>query len=167
MPNAKEAIAYSIAIGIVLIGAILVSIISDKNNAETNSSAVVSSETDNSVTCTIEDVGTVQNIDTKPDNRIIVNSDGKSNVVYGGSSQEISLSYYVYLRDSTDAVFQFSVSDDVYAAMSRKKGDTITICSKEDWFGNTYYWQGEKLKNPMQITESKEQNVTETDSDTD
>lgn len=167
VPDTKQIIAYSIAIGIILTGAILASIMSYKNDAETNNSAAVSGKTDNSVVCTIENVGTVQNIDTKPDNRIIVDSDGKSNVVYGGSSQEISLSYYVYLRDTNDTVFQFSVSDDVYAAMSRKIGDTITICSKEDWFGNAYYWQGKKLKNPMQITESKEQNVTATDSDTD
>lgn len=153
VPDAKETIAFSIAIGIILIGAILASIMSYKNDTETNSSAAVSSETDNSVTCTIEDVGTVQNIDTKPDNRIIVNSDGKSNVVYGGSSQEISLSYYVYLRDTNDAVFQFSVSDDVYAAMSRKIGDTITIDLKTDLFGSAYYWQGNRLEKPLQITE--------------
>lgn len=149
----KQIIAFCIAIGIILTGAIAVSIITTKNDTETTGSAVTENVADNSITCIIEDVGTVQDIDTKPDSRIIVDSDGKSNIVYNGSSQEVSQNYYVYLRDTNDAVFQFSVSSDVYAAMSRKTGDTITIYSKETLFGKAYYWQNKELKNPLKISE--------------
>lgn len=154
----KQIIAITLASVIVLAIGIVISCYIEKYDSETSNSVVT--ETNNSITCIVEDVGKVQNVDTKPDSRIIVDSDGKSNVVYGGSSQEISLSYYVYLKDSNDAVFQFSVSEDVYAAMLRKKGDTITISLKKDWFGNAYYWQGEKLSHPLQMTESSEQNIT-------
>ncbi|MDE6679414.1 MAG: hypothetical protein K2K02_10290 [Ruminococcus sp.] len=136
-----------------LTGIILAVVFALTDNTETGRNTVTDSVTDSSVICTVEDVGTVQNVDTKPDNSIIVDSDGKSSVVYGGSSQETSLSYYVYLKDSNNIVYQFSVIDDVYMAMSRKKGDTITIYSKETLFGNTYYWQGNKLENPLKITE--------------
>lgn len=93
----KQIIAFCIAIGIILTGAIAVSIITTKNDTETTSSAVTENVADNSITCIIEDVGTVQDIDTKPDSRIIVDSDGKSNIVYSGSSQKVSQNYYVYL----------------------------------------------------------------------
>lgn len=156
--NEKQVIAVTLASVITFAIAVVFDCYYKKYDSETSSSVVT--ETNNSITCIVEDVGTVQNVDTKPDSRIIVDSDGKSNVVYGGSSQEISLNYYVYLRDNTDAVFQFSVSSDVYAAMSRKKGDTITISLKENLFGNEYYWQGEKLSHPLQMTESSEQNIT-------
>ncbi len=136
-----------------LTGIILAVVFALTDNTETGRNTVTDSVTDSSVICTVEDVGTVQNVDTKPDNSIIVDSDGKSSVVYGGSSQETSLSYYVYLKDSNNIVYQFSVIDDVYMAMSRKKGDTITIYSKETLFGNTYYWQVNKLENPLKITE--------------
>lgn len=149
----KQIIAFCIAIGIILTGAIAVSIITTKNDTETTSSAVTENVADNSITCIIEDVGTVQDIDTKPDSRIIVDSDGKSNIVYSGSSQKVSQNYYVYLRDTNGAVFQFSVSSDVYAAMSHKTGDTITIYPKETLFGNAYYWQDNELKNPLKISE--------------
>lgn len=160
VPDAKENVAFITAVGILLTGAVVANELYGRNATETDSSAVTTGGADSSVTCIIEDVGTVQNVDTKPDSRIIVDSDGKSNVVYGGSSQEISLSYYVYLKDSNNAVFQFSVSDDVYAAMSRKIGDTITIRLQENLFGNAYYWQGEKLSHPLQMTESSEQDIT-------
>ena len=162
IPDAKKIVAFLTALNVVLTGAVMVSRISDKKATETDSSAVTTGGADSSITCIIEDVGTVQNVDTKPDNSIIVDSDGKASIVYSGSSQETSLSYYVYLKDSNNIVYQFSVTDDVYMAMSRKKGDTITIYSKETLFGNVYYWQGNKLENPLQITEISEQNIIET-----
>ena len=162
VPDAKEIVALLTAVGILLAGAVMTNEISGRNVTETDSSAVTTDEADSSITCIIEDVGTVQNVDTKPDNLVIADSNGKSSFVYGGSSQEISLRYYVYLKDSNNIVYQFSVTDDVYMAMSRKKGDTISIFSKETLFGNVYYWQGNKLENPLQITESSEQNIIET-----
>ena len=162
VPDANEIVVFLTALNVVLTGAVMISRISDKKATETDSSAVTTGGADSSITCIIEDIGTVQNVDTKPDNSIIVDSDGKSSVVYGGSSQETSLSYYVYLKDSNNIVYQFSVTDDVYMAMSHKKGDSITINLKENLFGNTYYWQGNKLENPLQITESSEQNIIET-----
>lgn len=154
----KQVIAITLTSIIVLAIAVVFDCYYKKYDSETSNSVVT--ETNNSITCIVEDVGIVQNVDTSPDNYMIVDSDGKANAIYGGSSQKISLSYYVYLKDSNDAVFQFSVSEDVYAAMSHKKGDTITISLKENLFGNSYYWQGEKLSHPLQMTESSEQNIT-------
>ena len=147
----KQVIAITLASVITLAIAVVFNYYYEKYDSETNNSVVT--ETNNSITCIVEDVGIVQNVDTKPDNRIIVDSDGKSNVVYGENSQKISLNYYVYLKDSDEIVYQFSIDNDVYAAMSHKKGDTITIYSKETLFGNEYYWQGNELKNPLKITE--------------
>lgn len=87
----------------------------------------------NSVICTIEDVKTTQ-------------------------GYKMSTSYYVYLKDDEGVTVQFNVTSDVYAAMSHKKGDTITIYSKEgeglleDIY--CWYWEGHRLRNPMKITES-------------
>lgn len=108
-----------------LTGIILAVVFALTDNTETGRNTVTDSVTDSSINCIVEDVGTVQNVNTK----------------------------YVYLKDSNNIVYQFSVIDDVYMAMSRKKGDTITIYSKETLFGNTYYWQGNKLENPLKITE--------------
>ena len=149
--TSKQLIAFVLASGITL--AVAVAIFSNDKKYDSATSNSVVTETDTSVTCIVEDVGTVQNIDTKPDSHTLIDSDGKASIVYGGSSQEISMSYYIYLKDSNYDVFQFSVNNDVYTAMSRKKGDTITIYSKETLFGNVYYWQGNKLENPLKITE--------------
>lgn len=117
-----------------LTGIILAVVFALTDNTETGRNTVTDSVTDSSINCIVEDVGTVQNVNTK----------------------------YVYLKDNNNIVYQFSVSSDVYVAMSRKKGDNITIDLKEDLFGNAYYWQGEKLRNPLQITESSEQDIIET-----
>ena len=90
-----------------LTGIILAVVFALTDNTETGRNTV----TDSSINCIVEDVGTVQNVNTK----------------------------YVYLKDNNNIVYQFSVSSDVYVAMSRKKGDTISIFSKETLFGNVYY----------------------------
>ncbi|MDE5557362.1 MAG: hypothetical protein K2J32_06660 [Ruminococcus sp.] len=146
--NAKNLIVAIAAAGI----AVALSV--GKNDTETNSVVAESSETDNAITCTIVDAVAIQDINTKPDSRIAVNSDGQSSIIYGGSSQDVSNSYYFYLEDEDGIVMQFSVADDVYAAMSYKKGDTITVEPKEYIRVSTYYWNGYRLSNPIKVREN-------------
>jgi len=127
--NVKNLIAVIAAAGITLAVALALSV--GKNDTETSSVVAESSKTDKSITCTVVDAVAIQDINTKPDSRIAVNSDGKSSIIYGGSSQNVSSSYYVYLEDEDGIVMQFSVEDNVYAAMSYKKGNTITVEPKE------------------------------------
>lgn len=150
--NVKNLIALIAASGITL--AIALALSGEKNGAEPSSVAAEISETSKSISCTIVDAVAIQDINTKPDSRIAVNSDGQSSIIYGRSSQKVSSNYYVYLEDEQGVVIQFSVSDDVYAAMSYKKGDTITVEPKEYIGVSTYYWNGYRLSNPIKVSEN-------------
>lgn len=152
----KEAIALILTAVIMIAGTVAVILLNDSGQkvSDNVSGQKVNNNIISSVTCTVEDTETVQTVDTKPDNHVVVDSDGKSKIIHG-SSQEINRSYYVYLKDSEGDMFQFSVTDDVYAAMSRKKGDIITIDLKKELFGNFYYWKGQRLENPIKITNSE------------
>lgn len=82
----------------------------------------------NTVTCTIEDVSTI-------------------------TEDFLTERHYVLLKNDAGVTTQFSVTNDVYAAMVYKKGDTITIYSTEgiSWLHKgTYhwYWEGNELRNP-------------------
>ncbi|MCM1220344.1 MAG: hypothetical protein NC548_38260 [Lachnospiraceae bacterium] len=140
----------TLAIALALSGALS----GGKNNTEPSSVVAEISETNKSISCTIVDAVAIQDINTKPDSRIAVNSNGQSSIIYGGSSQKVSSNYYVYLEDEQGVVIQFSVSDDVYATMSYKKGDTITVEPKEYIGVNTYYWNGYRLSNPIKVSEN-------------
>lgn len=154
--TAKEVIALILTTVIMIAGTVTVILLNDSSQkvSDNVSGQEVNNNIISSVTCTVEDAETVQTVDTKPDNHIVVDSDGKSKIIYD-SSQQISQSYYVYLKDNEGDIFQFSVTDDVYAAMSRKKGDIITIDLKKELFGNFYYWQGQRLENLIKITNSE------------
>lgn len=150
----KEVIALILMAVIMIAGTVAIILLNDSGQEASDnvSGQEVNNNIISSVTCTVEDTETVQTVDTKPDNHIVVDSDGKSKIIYD-SSQQISQSYYVYLKDNKGDIFQFSVTDDIYAAMSNKKHDTITIDLKKELFRNFYYWQGNRLKPPIKVNE--------------